>query len=159
VSTFYYHRESKLIYQCGQKVQRLLGNCLTKEIYMDALELEFAAAGLLVQRNAPLTVWYGEEEGERVRLAHEYRADFLVNGKVLVMVRAEGDTGRVNDYELMGLLRAAEMRLLMLVQFKEKRVQINRVCRFDRYSNSINFRQSDWFKVDAKQDAEALEGP
>jgi GxxExxY protein len=162
MSTFYYHKESAVIFKCGQKVQRLLGNCLTKELYMDALELEFAAEGLQTRRDVALPVWYGEEEGEKVRLAHDYRADFLVNGKVLVMVRAAGDTGTVNDYDLMNLLRAAEMKLLILVQFKDKRVQINRVCRFDWYSNSLNFRHSDWFKIgdrpveEAKEDTEAL---
>jgi GxxExxY protein len=147
MSTFYYHKESAVIVKCSQKVQRLLGNCLTKELYMDALELEFAAEGLQARRDAALPVWYGEEEGAKVRLSHDYRADFVVNGKVLVMVRAAGDTGSVGDYDLMNLLRAAEMKLLILVQFKDKRVQINRVCRFDRYSNSINFRHSDWFRI------------
>jgi GxxExxY protein len=162
VSTFFYHRESAIIVKCSQKVQRILGNCLTKEVYMDALELEFSSEGLETQRDAPLSVWYGEEEGRKVRLPHDYYADFVVNGKVLVMVKAAGDTGTVNDYELMNLLRAAELRLLMLVQFKDKKVQINRVCRFDRYSNSLNFRRSDWFKVgdgageEGKQDVEVL---
>jgi GxxExxY protein len=148
VSTFYYHKESAAIFKCCQKVQRLLGNCLTKEIYMDALEIEFIADGLAVQRNVPLPVWYGEEEAGRVRLAHDYRADFFVNGKVLVMVRAEGDTGSVNDYALMSLLRAAELHLAILVQFKDKRVQINRVCWSNRYANSLNFHREDWFKVE-----------
>jgi GxxExxY protein len=158
VSTFYYHKESTVIFKCSQKVQRILGNCLTKEIYLDALELELAAEGFDVQRNALLPVWYGEEEGSRVRLPHDYCADLLVNGKVLVMVRAEGDTGAVNDYALISLLRAAELRLLILVQFKDKRVQVNRVCRYDRYSNNLNFRQVDWLRVGpgTGQDTEAL---
>jgi GxxExxY protein len=162
VSTFYYPKESTVIFKCSQKVQRILGNCLTKEIYLDALELELAAEGFEVRRNALLPVWYGEEEAVRVRLSHDYCADLLVNGKVLVMVRAEGDTGTVNDYALMSLLRAAELHLLVLVQFKDKRVQINRVCRYDRYSNNLNFRRADWLRVEdspgegAGQDAEAL---
>jgi GxxExxY protein len=124
---------------------------------MDALELEFAAAGLLVQRNAPLTVWYGEEDAGRVRLPHQYRADFLVNGKVLVMVKAEGDTGDVSDYALISLLRAAGLHLVILVQFKDKKVQTNRVCVYDRHSNSMNFRKEDWYRVEESEGRERRE--
>jgi GxxExxY protein len=131
-----------------------LGNCLTKEIYMDALEIEFASEGLDARRDALLPVWYGEGETGRVRLAHGYRADFLVNGKVLVMVRAEGNTGNVSDYALMSLLEAAELHLAILVQFKDKRVQTNRVCRYNQYANTLNFRREDWFRVENRPEDE-----
>jgi GxxExxY protein len=162
VSTFYCRKESDIIFKCSQKVQRLLGNCLTKEIYMDALEIEFASEGLDARRGALLPMWYGEGETGRVRLAHDYRTDFLVNGKVVVMVRAEGDTGNSGDYALMNLLEAAGLHLAILIQFKDKRVQTNRVCRYNRYANSLNFRREDWFgvgdrlKEEEDQNTEAL---
>jgi GxxExxY protein len=147
MSVFYYRKESDLIGQCAHRVQRLLGNCLTKELYMDALEIEFAGAGLKALRDAPLPVWYGDEGAGRVRLPHDYRTDFLVNGNILVLVKAEGDTGCLNDYALMALLYAADLHLAILVQFKAKNVQINRLCRYNRYSNSLNFHREDWLKV------------
>jgi GxxExxY protein len=138
VSIFYFRKESDLISRCAQKVQRLLGNCLTKEIYMDALEFEFARAGLISRREVPLPVYYGEEGEEPVRLSHVYTADFVVEEKILVAVRAEGNTGQMEDYALLSLLQAAQMHLAVLVQFKDKKVQINRVCRYSRYVNNRN---------------------
>jgi GxxExxY protein len=138
VSVFYFRRESDLILLCARRVQRLLGNCLTKEIYMDALELEFARAGLPARRNAPVSVCYGEEGEEPVVLPHPYTADFVVSDKIILAVRAGGDTGHAEDYALMTLLSAARMNLAILIQFKDKRVQTSRVCRYSRYLNSRN---------------------
>jgi GxxExxY protein len=157
MSGFYYRKESDLIVQCAHRVQRLLGNCLTKEVYMDALEIEFASAGLEAQRDASLPVWYGDEGAGRVRLLHGYRADFVINGKILVMVKAETDTGDLSDYAVMTLLEAANMRLAILVQFKEKKVQTNRVCRYNRYTNNINLHLAEPSGEEA-EDAVVLTG-
>jgi GxxExxY protein len=105
---------------------------------MDALELEFARAGLCVRREAPVPVYYGEDGEEPVRLAHLYTADFVVEDKILVAVKAEGNTGRVDDYALQALLYATQLPLAVLLQFKDKQVQINRVCRYSRFLNSRN---------------------
>jgi GxxExxY protein len=105
---------------------------------MDALELEFARAGLRIRREAPVPVYYGEDGEEPVRLAHLYTADFVVEDKILVAVKAEGNTGRLDDYALQTLLYATRMNLAILLQFREKQVQINRVCRYSRFLNSRN---------------------
>jgi GxxExxY protein len=105
---------------------------------MDALELEFSRAALDVRREAPVPVYY-EAEGEApVRLPHLYTADFVIEGKILVVVKAEGDTGRSDDYALQTLLYAARMPLAILLQFRDKRVQVSRVCRYSPYLNSRN---------------------
>jgi GxxExxY protein len=141
VSIFYFRKESDRISQCAQKVQHLLGNCLTKDIYMDALEFEFARAGLSARRDAPVPVFYGEEGEEPVQLPHLYTADFIVEDKIVVAVKAEGNIRRLDDYALQTLLSAARMNLAILLQFKDKRVQVNRVCRYSRYLNSRNIGQ------------------
>jgi GxxExxY protein len=138
MSVFYFRKESVLISRCAQQVQHLLGNCLTREIYMDALELEFAGAGLRARREVPLPVYYGKEGEEQVRLPHQYTADFVVEEKILVIVKAEGSTGRADDFALQTLLCAARMHLVILLQFRDKRVQVNRVCRYSPYLNSRN---------------------
>jgi hypothetical protein len=52
VSTFYFRKELDLILSRAYNVQRVPGYCLTKKIYMDALEPELARAGLSVRGNA-----------------------------------------------------------------------------------------------------------
>jgi GxxExxY protein len=110
---------------------------------MDALELEFTRAELSVSRDVLLPVYYGDNGEDPVLLSHRYTADFVVNGKILLAVKAEGDTGRMEDYMLLTLLHAAQMQLAILIQFKDRKVQINRVCRYSRYLNSRNIKQDE----------------
>jgi GxxExxY protein len=125
------------------RVQRILGNCLTKDVYMDALEYEFRRAGLHVRREVELAVYYEDDAGARVRLAHQYPADFIVEDKILVVVKAEGNTADSNDYMLQNLLHAAGLHLALLMQFKEKKLRTKRVCRYTRYANSLNIKESE----------------
>jgi GxxExxY protein len=140
MSSFYFRKESGMVFQCAMKVQRILGNCLTKDVYMDALEYEFRRAGLRVRRAVELAVFYEDDEGTRVRLAHCYPADFIVEDKILVVVKAEGNTRDSNDYMLQSLLCAADLHLALLMQFKDKKLRTRRVCRYTRYANSLNIK-------------------
>jgi GxxExxY protein len=140
MSSFYFRKESDLVFQCAMKVQRILGNCLTKDLYMDALEHEFRRAGLRARRNAELAVFYEDDDGKRIKLAHCYPADFIVEDKFLVIVKAEGNTMDSNDYMLQSLLYAADLHLALLVQFREKKLRTKRVCRYTRYANTLNIK-------------------
>jgi GxxExxY protein len=140
MSSFYCRKESTQVFQCALKVQRILGNCLTKDIYMDALEYEFRRAGLRVRRDTELAVFYEDDEGVRVRLAHRYPADCIVEDKILIVVKAEGNTMDSNDYMLQSLLYAADLHLALLMQFKDKKLRTKRVCRYTRYANSLNIK-------------------
>ena len=141
MSSFYFREESELVFQCAMKVQRKLGNCLTKTIYMDALEFEFQQAGLRVRRDIDLAIFYEDDDGGRFRLAHSYPADFIVEDKILVIVKAEGNTMDSNDYLLQSLLHAANLHLALLMQFKDKKLRTKRVCRYTRYANTLNVKQ------------------
>jgi GxxExxY protein len=134
--SFYFRQESDAIVQCAKNVQYHLGNCFTRDVYMDALELEFAEAELPFARDVPVPVYYKDR-----LLSNTYRADFLVRDKIIVMVRAGGEDGGVrpfDHYALISMLNAARLSLAILVQFTDKKVQINRMCLYTRFVNSLN---------------------
>jgi GxxExxY protein len=157
MSSFYFRKESALVFQCAMRVQRILGNCLTKDLYMDALEYEFHRAGLDARRNIPLAVFYQDDDGGRVRLAHTYPADFIVDGKILVVVKAEGNTMDSNEYMLQSLLSAADLHLALLMQFRDKKLRTKRVCRYTRYANSLNIKAENAPDIPYPADADGFE--
>jgi GxxExxY protein len=134
--SIYFRQESDAIVQCAKNVQYVLGNCFTREIYMDALGLEFAEAGLPFARDVPVPVYYKER-----LLSRAYRADFIIKDKILVMVSAVGEDGGVrplNNYMLLSLLNAARLKLAIITRFTDRKVHINRVCLYTRFMNSLN---------------------
>ncbi|MDR1862297.1 MAG: GxxExxY protein [Treponema sp.] len=139
--SFYFRQDSDAIVQCAKNVQYNLGNCFTRDVYMDALELEFAEAGLPFARDVPVPVYYKDR-----LLAATYRADFLVKDKIIVMVRAAGEDGGVrpfDHYALISMLNAARLNLAILIQFTDKKVQINRMCHYMRFANSLNTKRGE----------------
>jgi GxxExxY protein len=133
--TVYHKKETALLRELAQNVQHNLGNCLTRDIYMDALEREFAAAGVQYTREMAIPVYYGSDPEP---LPHKYTADFVIHGKIIVIVKAEGACGQVEDYALLTLLQATRSQLAVLIQFRDKKVQINRVCCYTKFANSLN---------------------
>jgi GxxExxY protein len=121
---------------------------------MDALELEFAEAGLPFARDVPVPVYYKDR-----LLPSTHRADFLVKDKIIVMVRAGGEDGGVrpfDNYALLSMLNAARLQLAILAQFTDKKVMINRVCLYTRFANSLNNKRQ---KVEFGPLGEASQGP
>jgi GxxExxY protein len=131
--TVYHKKETALLRKIAQSVQHNLGNCFTRDIYMDALEQEFIAEGVPYTRNMPVPVYYGTK-----LLSHKYKADFFIRGKIIVMVRAEGDCKPADDYTLLTLLQATKNQLAILIQFRGKNVSVNRVCSYTKFMNSLN---------------------
>ena len=72
---------------CAMKVHRYLGNGFQEVIYQRALGIELRNAGLDFTREQEIPILYeGEEIGTR-------RADFMVNGEILVELKALTQTG------------------------------------------------------------------
>jgi GxxExxY protein len=67
---------------CAMKVHNTMGPGFQEVIYQRCLAIEFENAGLVFQREQEQTVYYNEiEVGTR-------RADFIVEGKIVVELKA-----------------------------------------------------------------------
>src|SRR4051812_2089057 len=75
-------RITGIIIRCFYRVYDRMGWGFSESVYCDALAIEFAIAGLTFIREAVIEAWY---EGRRVRT---FRCDFLVEGRVIVEVKA-----------------------------------------------------------------------
>ncbi|MHC4480277.1 MAG: GxxExxY protein [Planctomycetota bacterium] len=85
MNTDYRHSETtEKVIGAVYKVYNALGAGFLEKVYENALALELRREGIRVEQQRPVTVRY---EGEVVG---EYVADLVVEGKVLVEVKAAG---------------------------------------------------------------------
>jgi GxxExxY protein len=94
------------------EVHRVLGPGLLELIYEDALAIELESRGLIVVRQAEIDVSY---KGRR--LGNKLRLDILVNGILIVEIKAIERVLPVHEAQLLSYLRLSERKLGLLINF------------------------------------------
>ena len=93
------------------EVHALLGQGFMEKVYENAMALELRKAGLTVQQQQPVTVRYkGEVVGE-------YLADLVVEGIVIVELKAVTELEKVHEVQLVNYLRATGLEVGLLINF------------------------------------------
>ena len=96
---------------CAMKVHNTLGNGFQEVIYQRCLAIELEKAGLEFQREQEMPIYYeGIEVGKR-------RADFLVEGKVMVEIKAIIKLEPVNLTQGLNYLTAYNYDIGLLINF------------------------------------------
>lgn len=93
------------------KVYNAFGYGFLETPYVNALSLELQSRGLSVQRELPIELHY---EGHNVGL---YRADLIVEQKVLVEVKASTMLSEANFRQVFNYLRASRLSVGLLLHF------------------------------------------
>lgn len=112
---------------CAFEVHKFLGNGFQEVIYQRALALEMMQAGLEFQRELEMDIYYKEFEkpiGTR-------RADFLVEGKVLVEIKALIKLEEVHLAQLLNYLKAYRIEVGLLINFGAKSMEFRRLILSD----------------------------
>ena len=105
------------------EVHRFLGNGFQEVIYQRVLALEFARVGLTFAREVEQDIFYKESPkpiGTR-------RADFMVEGKVLVELKAIAVLEEVHITQVLNYLRAYRMDVALLINFGGKSLKFKRL--------------------------------
>jgi GxxExxY protein len=103
---------SHAIIGAAVEVQRVLGTGLLESAYAAALAIELGERGLQFQREVPIT---GRYKGREVGLA--YRADFIVEGSVIVEAKAIDALAEIHRSQLLSYLRLSGLKLGLLINF------------------------------------------
>ncbi|MHC5053800.1 MAG: GxxExxY protein [Planctomycetota bacterium] len=106
---------------CAFRVSNVLGSGFLEKVYENALALEVRKAGLEVVQQAEMEVTY---DGA---LVGEYRADLLVEGCVLVELKATGKLTNVDMAQCLNYLKASKLRICLLLNFGKPKLEIRRV--------------------------------
>ena len=103
---------STVIIGCGFKVHYALGPGLLESAYEACLYHELIKAGLKVERQKPIPLVY-----EEVHLECGYRADLLIENKIIVELKAVESLHPIHQSQLLTHLRLANLKLGLLINF------------------------------------------
>jgi len=94
------------------EVQRVLGVGLLESAYAGALAIELAQRGLRFEREVPISAKY---KGAEIGVV--YRADFLVEGTVMVELKASDGVSDAHRAQLLSYLRLSGHKIGLLINF------------------------------------------
>ncbi len=106
---------------CAFKVGSHIGCGFLEKVYENALAHELRKAGLHVEQQLPIKVWY---DGIVVG---EYVADLLVEGVVLVELKSAKGLEAIHSAQCINYLVATQLPVCLLINFG-KRVEIKRIA-------------------------------
>ena len=91
-----------------------LGYGFLESVYEEALAIARQEAGLRVQRQVSITVWFrGQDVGD-------FRGDLLIDGAVLLELKAGRTLDKAHEAQLLHYLRATEIEVGLLLNFGEQ---------------------------------------
>lgn len=105
------------------EVHKFLGNGFQEVIYQRALAYEFEKAELSFEREIDQQIFYRDKEhpiGTR-------RADFVVDGKVLVEIKAVSELEDVHLAQALNYLKAYKLEVGLLINFGSKSLNFRRL--------------------------------
>ncbi len=108
-------RVTNLIIGAAIEVHRALGPGLLESVYETCLAHELTRAGVPMSRQVPIPLLY-----KGVRLETGFRADLVVDGCVLVEVKAAERLLPIHDAQVLTYLRLAGLRTGILLNFNVK---------------------------------------
>ena len=106
---------------CAFKVGSKLGSGFLEKCYENALAYELRKAGLQVEQQVRLEVWYDDV------VLGEYIADLIVEGSLLVELKAIQALDTIHMAQCINYLAATKLPLCLLINFG-KRVDIKRIA-------------------------------
>ena len=106
---------SAMVVDVSVKIHKALGPGLLESVYQRILAYELRKAGLEVVREVAVPVyWDGHVIGE------SFRADMIVNGKVLLELKSIEQTLAVHRKQTLTYIKIADLRLGLLINFGAK---------------------------------------
>ena len=109
---------AKIVLNSAFKVHTALGPGLLESVYEGALAHELRSQGLVVTRQMAIPVIYNG-----VALEEGFRADLIVQGKVIVELKSLDIVPPVAYKVLLTYLRLADIRLGLLINFGEEHLK------------------------------------
>ncbi len=114
---------SEKVIGCAFTVSNALGTGFLEKVYENALAHELRKAGLGVQQQHGVTVCY---DGIVVG---EYLADILVEGMLLVELKAIKALNDAHLAQCLNYLKATSLTLCLLLNFGASKIEVRRIVR------------------------------
>lgn len=106
---------------CAFAVHNTLGAGFLERVYANALAVELRSQGVALQLGVPFNLLY------RNTTVGEYIADLVVDGRVLVELKASASLGPVDTAQVLNYLRASGIRVGLLLNFGRPKLEYRRL--------------------------------
>lgn len=97
-------------------VHRVLGPGFPESVYQNALRVEFVSRRIVFQPQCIIQVEY------RGELVGQGKMDFLVEGKVIIEIKAVDNLASIHTAQMISYLRATRHKLGLLINFNVRRL-------------------------------------
>src|SRR5579864_606307 len=88
-----------------------LGYGFLENVYEEAIDIALREAGFTVSRQVETPIWF------RARKIGDYKADLVVNNKVLIELKAARAIDSSHEAQTLNYLRATEFEVALLLNF------------------------------------------
>src|SRR4051812_10657248 len=103
---------------CAYDVANGLGSGYLEKVYENALRFDIQRAGLAVLQQHPIPViWRGETVGD-------YFADLLVEGLVIVELKAVKALDEIHMAQCLNYLKATGLKVCLLINFGKSQIEV-----------------------------------
>jgi len=109
------------IIACAMKVSNTLGVGFLEKVYENALLVELARSGLVVEQQKPIKVSY---EGV---IVGDFAADIIVNGSVVLELKTAKLIDEIHKAQLLNYLRATGLKVGLILNFGTSRLGMKRM--------------------------------
>ena len=96
---------------CAYLVHNTLGPGFLEKVYENSLRIELQKAGLKVKQQEPINVYYNDE------LVGEFYADLMVDGCVIVELKAIRELAKEHEVQIVNYLNATGINDGLLINF------------------------------------------
>jgi GxxExxY protein len=108
---------------CAYNIFNTLGAGFLESVYHQSLLIELRGAGLIVDSQVPLDVYYHDQP------VGSFIADMVVEGTVIIELKAIEQLAKVHEVQLLNYLAATGKPVGLLINFGPSEVQIKRKVR------------------------------
>ena len=120
------------IAECAKQVRKCLTPGFEEKVYKNAMFIELRDEGLEVETEVPFQVYYKDH------VVGDYRADMIVNHKVIVELKATNALVPMNEVQLVNYLTATGIDDGMLINFGSERIEIRHRTRLYKTKSSLS---------------------
>ena len=114
------------VIECAKRIRRQLGPGFLEKVYKNAMVVELRKLNLNFETEKLIQVLYGGI------VVGEYRTDIIVEGKLILELKATQDLSIANEVQLVNYLTSTQIDDGLLINFGSEKLQFKRKYRIYR---------------------------
>jgi len=114
---------TETIIGCAFNVSNTLGCGFLEKVYENALAQEFRRRRINFAQQYPIRIRYDNV------IVGDYTADLLVEGKVLLELKAVRDFDEIHSAQCLNYLQATGLAVCLLINFGKPKVEVKRIVK------------------------------